>query len=40
MTIKIEQHKILPKKVIIKLTSIETINEAEEYIHKKIFVLK
>ncbi len=39
-SIKIEQHKILPKKVIIKLTSIETIDEAEEYIHKKIFVLK
>ncbi|MEC7832885.1 MAG: ribosome maturation factor RimM [Pseudomonadota bacterium] len=38
--VDIEENKILPKKIIIKLKSIETINDAEKYINKKIFVLK
>ena len=38
--LEIDEYRILPKKVIIKIKSIETINDTERYINQEIFVSK
>ena len=38
--LRIDEYRILPKKVIIKIKSIDTINNTEPYINQEIFVSK
>ena len=38
--LRIDEYRILPKKVIIKIKSIDTINDTEPYINQEIFVSK
>ena len=38
--LKISEHRFLPKKIIIKIESTDTINDAEQYVKHDIFVLK